>query len=95
MMGPLDALWHLLNLFAVALSLGMLAPALAKLVWPKGLRKVPWRRLALCCCGACAVLTLAGLMWFGRDGRMATYASMVLACALVLWWAGRPASSGH
>jgi hypothetical protein len=30
----------------------------------------------------------AGLAWFGRDGKMATYAGMVLACALTLWWRG-------
>ncbi len=93
-MAPLDALWHLLNLFAIALGLGLLAPAMAKLLWRRNLRAVPWRRLALYCCGASAALTLAGLFWFGRDGRMATYASMVLACALVLWWASRPGRGG-
>jgi len=30
----------------------------------------------------------AGLWAFGRDGKMATYAAMVLACALGLWWSG-------
>jgi hypothetical protein len=31
---------------------------------------------------------LIGLVVFERDGRMATYAGMVLACAAALWWAG-------
>ncbi len=35
-----------------------------------------------------AAVTLAGLVVFGRDGRMATYAAMVLACAFTLWWRG-------
>jgi hypothetical protein len=30
----------------------------------------------------------AGLIVFGQDGRMATYAAMVVACAVGLWWAG-------
>jgi hypothetical protein len=31
---------------------------------------------------------------FGRDGRMATYAAMVLGAALGLWWVGfRPLRS--
>jgi hypothetical protein len=34
------------------------------------------------------VAGVAGLVAFGRDGRMATYGGMVLACALALWWAG-------
>ena len=32
--------------------------------------------------------TVAGLVLFGRDGKMATYAGMVCACALTLWWRG-------
>jgi hypothetical protein len=34
------------------------------------------------------VVSLAGLVISGRDGRMVTYAAMTLACALALWWAG-------
>ena len=30
----------------------------------------------------------AGWSIFERDGRMATYAAMVVACALALWWVG-------
>lgn len=33
----------------------------------------------------CAVL-LAGLAYFGRDGKMATYAALVLAQGSVAWW---------
>ena len=87
-MGPLDALWHVANLFTPALALGMLAAALAKLLWRGGLAAVPWRRLAGPACAASAAVTLAGLALLGRDGRMATYAAMVVACALTLWWQG-------
>ena len=87
-MGPLDALWHVANLFVPALALGALAAALAKLLWRRELAAVPWKRLAGPACAACAVVTVAGLALLGRDGKMATYAAMVLACALTLWWQG-------
>jgi hypothetical protein len=92
-MGPLDALWHLGNLFLPAVMLGGLSAALAKLLWRRELRGVGYRRLAVPACLAAAGVTLAGLVVFGRDGKMATYSAMVLACALALWWRGflRPA----
>ena len=87
-MGPLDALWHLSNLFLPALGLGALAAALAKLLWRRELKAVSYRRLAWTACAACAAVVLGGLVLFGRDGKMATYAAMVAACALTLWWRG-------
>ena len=87
-MGPLDLFWHLLNLFAVALLFALVATAGAKLIWRRALAAVPWRRLLLASGGAAAAVTVAGLLVFGRDGRMATYALMVVAVALALGWAG-------
>jgi hypothetical protein len=87
-MGPLDALWHITNLFLPGLALGAASAALAKLLWRRELAAVRWRRLALPACAACAGVTLAGLVLTGRDGRMATYAAMVVGCALSLWWFG-------
>lgn len=87
-MGPLDAFWHLVNLFLPALALGSLAAALAKLLWRRDLAAVSWRRLAAPASAVSALAVLAGLWSFGRDGKMATYGGMVLACALALWWRG-------
>jgi hypothetical protein len=87
-MGPLDAFGHVLNLFLPALMLGALTPVLAKLLWRRTLAGVAWRRLAAPACAGCAATALGGLVLFGRDGRMATYALMVLVCALTLWWQG-------
>jgi hypothetical protein len=87
-MGPLDAIWHLGNLFLPALALGALAAALAKLLWRRELALVAWRRLAGPAAAAAALVTVVGLVIFGRDGKMATYAAMVCACALTLWWRG-------
>jgi hypothetical protein len=87
-MGPLDAFWHLLNLFVPAVATGLLAAAAAKLLWRRELGAVPWRRLAVPAALAGSAVTLAGLVVFGRDGRMATYAAMVLVTALTLWWRG-------
>ena len=87
-MGPLDAFWHLSNLFLPALGLGAVAAALAKLLWRQELGAVPFRRLALPACAACAAVVLVGLVLLGRDGKMATYGAMVAVCALTLWWRG-------
>jgi hypothetical protein len=87
-MGPLDALWHLANLFAPAVLMGALSAVLAKALWRRDLRQVAWSRLALAACVAAALATVAGLVIFGRDGKMATYAAMVAASAITLWWQG-------
>ncbi|MDH4392494.1 MAG: hypothetical protein QE285_13865 [Aquabacterium sp.] len=87
-MNAMDALWHLANLVAPALGLGLIAASLSKLLWRRALAPVAWRHLASWATGAAAVALLAGLVLTGRDGRMATYALMVLATAAALWWAG-------
>jgi hypothetical protein len=87
-MGPLDALNHLLNLFLPALGLGALSAGAAKLLWRNELVAVPWKRLAVPAGVSCALVVLGGLVLWGRDGKMATYGAMVLACALTLWWQG-------
>lgn len=87
-MGPLDALNHLVNLLLPAIVLGLLSASISKLIWRSALRPVAWTLLAGWACGAAVLALLAGLLLTGRDGRMGTYAGMVLACALALWWAG-------
>jgi hypothetical protein len=86
--GPLDALNHLFNLIAPGLGMGALAAALTKLLWRRQLAGVPWRRLASWAAAASILALLGGLVITGRDGRMGTYAAMVLACAAALWWVG-------
>ena len=87
-MGPIDLFWHLANLLAPALGMALIAPTLAKLLWRDALRAVPWAALAGWVGAADAGVLLAGLAVQGRDGRMATYAAMVLVSAAVLWWRG-------
>jgi hypothetical protein len=84
----IDSLNHLANLFSPALVIGLISAGLAKLVWWNLLAPVHWVRLAVWSCGACSLVTIAGLVVLGRDGKMATYGAMVLASALALWWAG-------
>jgi hypothetical protein len=85
-MGPLGALWHLLNFFAAAAFVSALACGLTKLLWWRELRSASWLRLWAWTAGGAAAVSLAGLVVFGHDGKMATYAAMVVVCALVLWW---------
>jgi len=88
-MGPLDLLNHLLNFAAPALVVGLLLAILAPVLY----RKVPvahsLRAQAAINFIAGLVALLVGLVFFGRDGKMATYAAMVLACAASQWWSMR------
>ena len=87
-MGPLDALWHLMNFLAPAVGVSVMTCLLAKAIWRRELRAVPLRPLLLWSGGAGAVVLLVGLLVFGRDGRMATYGALVVSTATVLWWKG-------
>jgi hypothetical protein len=85
-MGPLDATWHLLNFFAPALGVAVVASLLAKLLWRGELRAVPLKRLVIAGSAAGAIALVASLVAFGRDGRMAGHGMLVAACAAALWW---------
>jgi uncharacterized membrane protein len=85
---PSDAFWHLTNFFAPWVVLGAIAAALTKLLWWHELGGVSALRLWAWASTASATASVLGFLVFERDGRMATYAGMVLACAAALWWAG-------
>ena len=87
-MGPIDTLVHLTNFFLPAVGVAVFGATLAKLVWRAELRTVRWTRLAASAGAGGSAVLLAGLVFFGRDGRMATYGAMVAAASLALMWAG-------
>ncbi|TCP00596.1 hypothetical protein EV684_11233 [Rubrivivax gelatinosus] len=87
-MEPLDAFWHLLNFVLPALAVAALAAGAAKLLWRRELRTVAWTRLARDAAIANLLVLVAGLVLTRHDGRILTYAAMVLACAIALWWRG-------
>ena len=80
---------HLLNFAAPALAVALLVTAAAPLVLPRT-KAGPawWVRLAINCAAGLAALG-AGLWYFGRDGKMATYAALVFAVATVQWLVAR------
>jgi hypothetical protein len=87
-MGAFDLFWHLTNLFAVAVLFGLVAALGARWIWRRELARVSVRRLIAWAVLPPAGVALAGLLVFGQDGRMTTYAAMVVAVALGLAGAG-------
>lgn len=87
-MGPLDAFWHLINFAAPALGVALISTAAAKLMWRRDLSSVSWRRLAGWGAAGGVAALLAGLVVFGRDGKMATYLLMIAASAAAMFWVG-------
>lgn len=87
-MDPVDAFWHFAAFFAPAVGVGLLAATFAKLLWRGELKGASWKRLIGWAVASSATVLVGGLVVFDHDGEMATYAAMVAACALALWWAG-------
>jgi hypothetical protein len=77
-----------LNFLGPAVGMGVIASTLAKLLWFRELKGVSWLRLAVPVFVASALVSVAGLVVYGHDGKIATYAAMVVVCALTLWWFG-------
>ena len=87
-MSLLDALIHMVNFFLPALGMALLLPALARLVWWRALKPAGFARQVTWVAGVNALVLMAGLIVLGRDGAMATYAALVLASGLTVWWTG-------
>ena len=87
-MNPLDLLVHLLSFAAPALAVAFFVALGARLVFREGHRPGWWASLAANTVAGLLALG-AGLWWFGRDGKMATYAVLVVAVATAQWLAGR------
>ncbi|KQT08860.1 hypothetical protein [Ramlibacter sp. Leaf400] len=85
-MGPLDFLPHLAAFLAPAVFLALILPAVSRLLLRTGAGY--WRQAIPVFLASVATLA-GGLVWFGRDGKMATYAAVVLAAATAQWLAAR------
>ena len=87
-MGFFSALNHAWNFFLPALALALLVPSLAHLVWRQELKGRSWLRQVQWTASFNAIVLVLGLILTGQDGAVATYAGLVLASAVVVWWTG-------
>lgn len=84
-MGLLDALNHLLNFAAPAFAMAVMLPVFARLVGSGKAAGPAFSVQIAVNFAACLAVLLAGLWIAGRDGKMATYAAMVLVCGTTQW----------
>ena len=76
-------LFHLTNLVLPALALAVFMPLAGR--WTLGSAAMPWPRRALCHAVTGTAVLVLGLLLQGQDGRMATYAALVLVLATLEW----------
>jgi hypothetical protein len=88
-LNPLDFLLHGFGFAAPALAVAVLLAVLGRWLLPKGAARPGWlSSVAINFVAGLAVLG-AGLWYFGRDGKMATYAALVVVVATTQWLSGR------
>ena len=85
----LDLAIHALSFLAPAAAVALLVTLAARLVLPRSGRPARWWLPLAVNFLAGALVLAAGLAVFGRDGKMATYAALVLVVATAQWFVGR------
>ena len=88
-MGPLDQLYHLANFFAPAIVVGVLLALVGPFVHKKSPVALGFIAQTAINCIAGAVALGLGLLFFGRDGKMASYAALLVFAATSQWVGGR------
>jgi hypothetical protein len=88
-MGPLDQIYHLANFLAPALAVGVVLALAGSLFITN--RAVPPGLIAQAAINfvAGAAALGVGLWFFGRDGKMASYAALIVVAATSQWAGGR------
>ena len=77
---------HLCNFVLPAIAMGVMMPFFSRLIWRKTAVKQSLQRQMLITSFVCLAALIAGLVVFGRDGKMPTYVGLVLAAAGCQWW---------
>jgi hypothetical protein len=80
-MGPLDSLFHLLNFMAPALCMALLIACFSHIFMKKQAAVPMFVKQVAINFGVGLLLLMVGLWFFGNDGKVATYAALVLGCA--------------
>lgn len=84
-MGPLDVFNHLLNFAAPAAAMALLLVLSRRFIHSTAPSMLPGWLHAGVVFGVGLATLLAGLVVWGRDGKMLTYAGLVVACATCQW----------
>jgi hypothetical protein len=88
-MGPLDLANHLLSFAAPALAVALCVAFGARWLLRGDMRRGAWWPPVALNFGVGVAALAAGLVFCGRDGKMATYCALVLAVATAQWLYGR------
>ena len=80
---------HLANFAAPAMVLALGLAVAGRFLAKNKQESFAWWVQAAINFAVCLAILLLGLWFFGRDGKMATYAAMVLAGATTQWAMGR------
>lgn len=88
-MGPLDILNHFLNFLAPALVVGLLLALLTPMLMRKLRPARSWLVQGAINALAGAVAMALGLWFFGNDGKMASYALLVVMVASSQWFCSK------
>jgi hypothetical protein len=84
-MGLPDLLNHLLNFVAPAFGVALTVSLSARIFMKKQALASGFIRSLAINFGVCCLVLGVGLWFFGRDGKMGTYAAMALLCATSQW----------
>ncbi len=77
---------HLFNFVLPAIAMGVMMPLFSRLIWRKTPVKRSLRSQILITSLAGVAVLLAGMVIFRTDGKMLTYAALVLVAAGCQWW---------
>ncbi|MFM2275776.1 MAG: hypothetical protein RL211_1648 [Pseudomonadota bacterium] len=84
-MGPIDLFLHLFNFVAPALAVALVVTVFSRFLMPNRGSALTYIAQVAINFVACTLVLLVGLVFFGRDGKMVTYAAMVLTSATSHW----------
>lgn len=88
-MGPLDQLYHLVNFLAPAIVVGLLLALSGPIISKKSPLALGFIAQTAINCVAGALALGLGLWFFGRDGKMASYAALLVFAGTSQWAGGR------
>jgi hypothetical protein len=87
--GPIDFSIHLLSFFAPAFVVAILVALAGRVVLPHNKPPARWWLPFVLNFLAGAAALVGGLVLFGRDGKMLTYAAMLVCIASTQWLGAR------